>query len=70
MRVATIVGVLLIAGGLFILIESPTYSRQESLVKVGGLEAMLQRQHNVPQWMGVAALAVGAALVVVGLKKP
>jgi drug/metabolite transporter (DMT)-like permease len=64
-----IVGALLIAAGLFIMIKSPSYSSEKSVLKVAGLEAKVNEQHEIPGWAGGAALAAGVVLVVVGLRK-
>jgi F420-0:gamma-glutamyl ligase-like protein len=39
MRAMQIVGALLVAAGLFIMIKSPSYSSEKSVLKVAGLEA-------------------------------
>jgi hypothetical protein len=69
MRALQIVGALLIAGGLFILIRSPSYSSEKSVLKVAGIEAKVNEEHEIPGWVGGAALAAGVILVVVGVRK-
>ncbi|MGH8285256.1 MAG: hypothetical protein ACRETT_05765 [Steroidobacteraceae bacterium] len=69
MRVLQIGGAVLIAVGLFILIKGPTYTREESVLKFGDLEAKVQHERSVPEWIGGAALGAGLVLVVVGLRK-
>jgi hypothetical protein len=69
MRVLQIVGALLIAGGLFILIKTPSYSSEKSLFKVGDVEAKVAQDHSVPPWVGGATLAAGVVLIVVGARK-
>ncbi len=69
MRALQVIGALLIAGGLFILIRAPSYSSEKSVLKVAGLEAKVNEQHEIPGWVGGAALAAGVVLVVVGLRK-
>jgi drug/metabolite transporter (DMT)-like permease len=70
MRVLQIIGVILIAGGLFILIKAPSYSSEKSLLKIGDVEAKVAQQHTIPPWAGGAALAAGVILMVVGARKP
>jgi hypothetical protein len=70
MRVLQIVGALLIAGGLFVLIKSPSYSSDKSVFKVGDVEAKVAQQHSIPPWVGGGALAAGLVLIVVGARKP
>jgi hypothetical protein len=69
MRVALIVGALLIAGGLYILIKSPSYSQDKPVLKVGSLEAKVTEEHEIPPWLGGAAVAAGVVLVVVGMRR-
>ena len=54
MRSLIIAGVLLIAVGLFAILKPPTYSREESVFKLGDLEARVQQQRTVPAWVGGA----------------
>ena len=68
MRIALIIGALLIAGGLYILIKSPSYSQDKSVLKVGPLEANVKQEHEIPPWLGGVALAAGVVFVVVGAR--
>jgi hypothetical protein len=70
MRILQIVGAILIAGGLFILIKSPSYSSDKSVFKIGDVEAKVSQEHAIPPWAGGAALAAGVVLIVVGARKP
>ena len=69
MRALQISGAALIVIGLWLLIRSPSYSREESVLKVGDIEAKMRQEHPVPGWVGGLALGAGLVLVVVGLKK-
>jgi hypothetical protein len=69
MRIVQIVGALLVAGGLFVLIKAPTYSSDKSVFKIGDVEAKVAQEHAIPPWVGGAALAAGAVLIVVGVRK-
>lgn len=69
MRVLTISGVALILIGLWIIIRPPSYSREESVLKLGNLEAKMQQEHAVPGWIGGIALGAGLVLVLVGWKR-
>jgi hypothetical protein len=60
----------LIAGGLFVLIKAPTYSSDKSVFKIGDVEARVSQEHEIPPWLGGAALAAGVVLIVVGIRKP
>jgi drug/metabolite transporter (DMT)-like permease len=69
MPIRLIAGAILIAVGLLLIIKPPSYSREESVLKLGDLEASVQQQHTVPGWVGGALLGAGCVLVVVGLRK-
>jgi hypothetical protein len=69
MRAVLIAGAVLVAAGLFLLIKGGSYTREESVFKLGELEAKVHRQRSIPQWVGGFALGAGAVLVVVGLKR-
>jgi len=69
MRTLIIAGVLLIAVGLFVILRPPDYSREESVLKLGDLEAKVQHERTVPGWVGGALLGAGCVLVVLGARK-
>jgi drug/metabolite transporter (DMT)-like permease len=69
MRTIQIIGAILILGGIFILVKSPSYSSDKSLFKVGPVEAKVQEDHDVPPWVGGVAVAAGLVLVIAGLRK-
>lgn len=69
MRIPQVLGVILIAGGLFILIKGPSYSSEKSVFEIGGVEARVAQDHLIPPWTGAAALMAGVVLVVAGARK-
>ncbi len=50
MRALQISGLVLIVVGLWIIIRPPSYSRDETVLKFGDIEAKMQQQRSVPQW--------------------
>jgi drug/metabolite transporter (DMT)-like permease len=70
MRILQIVGIVLILGGLFVLIRSPSYSSDKSLFKIGDVEAKVAQQHEIPPYVGGLAIAAGVVLMIVGARKP
>ena len=70
MRILQVLGAILIAGGLFVLIRSPSYSSEKSVLKIGDVEARVAQEHPISPWVGGAALAGGVLLIVAGVRKP
>jgi hypothetical protein len=69
MRVLQIIGAILILGGLYVLIQSPSYSSEKSVFKIGDVEAKVSRERAVPPWVGGVGVAAGVILIVVGARK-
>lgn len=69
MRAVQISGAILIAVGLLLIFKPPSYTREQSVFRLGDLEAKVQQQRTVPGWVGGVLLGAGCVLVVVGLKK-
>ena len=44
MRVLQVLGAILILGGLFVLIKSPSYSSEKSVLKIGDVEAKVSQE--------------------------
>jgi drug/metabolite transporter (DMT)-like permease len=70
MRALQISGAILIAVGLFLIVKPPSYPHEESVFKLGDIEAKLQEKRTIPSWVGGALLGAGCVVLVVGLKKP
>lgn len=64
MRGLQILGAVLILGGLFVLIRSPSYSSEKSVLKIGDLEAKVSQQHAIPTWAGGLAVVAGLVLII------
>lgn len=69
MRVVSIAGVVLAALGAFGLLKGFSYTSEQSVFKFGGVEAKVQRERPLPEWLSGVALGAGVVLVVVGLKR-
>jgi hypothetical protein len=70
MRALQILGAILIAAGLFVIIRQPTYPHEESVFKLGDIEAKLQEKRPFPGWLGGVLLGAGGVLVLVGFRRP
>jgi len=62
---------LIVAGVLGILYGSFSYTKDTHDVKLGPLELTVKEKQtvNVPMWVGVGAIAAGAALLLLGARK-
>ncbi|MDE2136757.1 MAG: hypothetical protein KGJ68_04925 [Gammaproteobacteria bacterium] len=69
MRYLMVTGVVLIAAGLFVILRPPSYSSEQSVLKLGDLEAKVQQQRPVPGWVGGTLLGAGCVLLVFGIRK-
>lgn len=69
MRPATLVGLVLVAVGGFILIRGLSYTSDRSVFKVGDIEASLEQKRSVPAWAGGLAAAAGLVLIVAGSRR-
>lgn len=68
----TIVGVLLILVGVAALVyQGITYTRRETIVDIGPVHATADREKTIPlpPVVGVAAVAGGVVVLLVGLRK-
>lgn len=72
MNASKLIGILLIAGGAIgLMVGSFSYTKETQAVKLGPLELTVQEKEtvNVPLWAGLGAIALGAALLVLGGRK-
>ncbi len=63
--------VLMIAGVLGLAYGSFSYTKQTHDIKMGPIEMSVQEKQtvNVPVWAGIGAIAIGAALLLLGGRK-
>lgn len=69
MKPATLIGIVLIVlGALALAYKGFSYTSEETLVKLGPIEATAETQKNVsiPLWAGIAAIVVGGLVILVG----
>ena len=71
MKITAVIGVILIILGLLALAyREVTYKTQETVLKIGPIQAEAEKQHaiSIPPEVGAAAMIAGAALVAAGRK--
>jgi hypothetical protein len=69
MRPLSLVGILLLAVGAFILFRGATYSSRDEVVRVGDLKASVESKKAVPTWVGGVAIVAGIVLLAAGMKR-
>jgi uncharacterized membrane protein len=69
MRPLTLVGILLLALGAFILFRGMSYKSKDEVLRVGDLKASVEEKHAVPTWAGGAAIIAGVVLIGAGMKR-
>jgi hypothetical protein len=64
--------VLIVAGVLGLIYGGFSYTKQTHDIKMGPIEVSVQEKDrvNVPVWAGVGAIAIGAAMLLLGGRKP
>ncbi|MEA2714926.1 MAG: hypothetical protein QOK27_2887 [Gemmatimonadales bacterium] len=69
MRPLSLVGILLLALGAFILFRGMSYNSKDQVLKVGDLKASVTEKHAVPTWVGGLAIVAGVVLIAGGMKR-
>jgi hypothetical protein len=69
MRPLSIVGILLLVVGAFIVFRGATYKSRDEVLKVGDLKASVEENRAVPTWVGGAAIVAGIVLLAAGMKR-
>ena len=69
MRPLTLVGILLLALGAFILFRGMSYKSKDEVLRVGDLKASVTEKHAVPAWAGGLAIVAGVVLIAGGMKR-
>jgi hypothetical protein len=66
MKPLTMVGVLLVVFGTFVVFKGLTYKSQSDVVKIGDLEISAEQRRSIPTWVGVVGM-VGGLLLIAGV---
>lgn len=62
--------VLVVLGALGLVYGGFSYTKEETAAKIGPMEIKVAQQENVniPLWVGIGAIVIGGALLVMGRK--
>lgn len=69
MKASLIAGLVLIAAGIFLILRPPHYASEQSVFKLGDLEARMQQERALPEWVGGVVLGAGIVLLGAGIVK-
>jgi hypothetical protein len=70
MRAALIIiGILLLAGGIYITLGHGSYQQTDTLVQIGSAKVTATHDKSLPQWTGIAGIVIGAVLALGGFLK-
>jgi hypothetical protein len=69
MRPLSLVGVVLLILGAFVLLRGLSYKSKDEVLKVGDLKASVEQKHAVPAWAGGVAIVAGIVLIGAGMKR-
>lgn len=69
MRVASIVGLLLILAGGWVTINGGSFTTREKVLEIGDVSVTADHERPIPLWAGIAAIVVGGGLVAAGMKR-
>jgi hypothetical protein len=69
MRPLSLVGILLLVVGAFIVFRGLTYKSRDEVLKVGDLKASVEEKRAVPTWVGGLAIVAGVVMLAAGMKR-
>jgi uncharacterized membrane protein len=69
MRPLSLVGILLLAVGAFIVFRGASYKSRDEVLKVGDIKASVEENKAVPTWVGGAAIVAGVVLIAAGMRR-
>ncbi|HKG33931.1 MAG TPA: hypothetical protein VKB22_09380 [Gemmatimonadales bacterium] len=69
MRPLSLIGIILLALGAFIIFRGASYKSKDEVLRVGDLKASVEEKHAVPTWVGGAAIVAGVVLLAAGMRR-
>jgi hypothetical protein len=67
--VLIILGIILLAGGIWAIFGHGSYQTTDTLVQIGSAKVTATHDKAIPQWAGIAGIVVGAVLALGGFLK-
>jgi hypothetical protein len=69
MRPLSLIGIVLLAIGAYVLFRGASYSSRDEVLKVGDVKATVESKKPVPTWVGGVAIIAGVVLVAAGMRR-
>jgi len=69
MKPQSIIGILLIVFGAFVVFKGLTYRSRTDTVRIGDVQISAEQRQTIPTWVGVAALVGGLVLLSAGARR-
>jgi hypothetical protein len=69
MRPLTIIGIIILGLGAFLLIRGASFGSKKDILEVGDLKISATEKRSVPPWVGGLLVVVGGAVLVAGTRK-
>jgi hypothetical protein len=69
MRPLSLIGIVLLAIGAYVLFRGASYSSRDEVLKVGDVKATVESKKAIPTWVGGVAIIAGVVLVAAGMKR-
>ena len=69
MRPLSLIGIVLLALGAFIIFRGASYKSKDEVLRVGDLKASVEEKHAAPTWVGGAAIVAGVVLLAAGMRR-
>ncbi|MEO8809779.1 MAG: hypothetical protein ABI386_06000 [Rhodanobacter sp.] len=68
MRVGLLIaGIILLIAGIWVTVGNGTYSKTDTVAKLGPAKIEATHDKAVPQWLGIAGIVIGGLLIVGGI---
>ncbi len=69
MRPFTIVGIVILLIGGFVLLRGANFTTRRNVLTVGDVKITADEQQSIPPWVGGAVMVAGISLIVAGMRK-
>ncbi len=65
--VLVIIGVILLAAGIWVVAGQGSYQSTDTVAKVGSVSLKASHDKPIPEWLGIAGIVVGGLILIGGI---